>query len=114
MTLDIDRPRAVPSRIQHAGDHWVVIPADPSTKIAVLNTTGHEVISRCDGETSVQEICDEMASLTGTSTADIRTDVSRFLHEAESSGLLSDQTSSDDPPPSLMRRDQHPYQSPRI
>jgi hypothetical protein len=90
MTLDTDRPRAVPSRIQHAGNHWVVVPADPGTKIAVVNTTGHEVISRCDGETSVQEICEELTSLTGIGAADVRDDVTRFLREAASCGLLSD------------------------
>lgn len=56
----------------------------------VLNPTGRRILDELDGERSLDEVVDELASLYGEEPDAIRDDVRGFLARLRERGLLTD------------------------
>lgn len=80
--------RMIDAAIQHAGDHWVVVPNRPDLNVLVINATGREVLRSCDGTVRFEDICEHLASTFGTTTATVRDDVAAFLNEVAAAGIV--------------------------
>lgn len=80
--------RMIDATIQHAGDHWVVVPNDPGPNVLVINATGREVLRMCDGATPFHGICQHIAATFDTTTTAVRDDIAAFLDEVTTAGIV--------------------------
>ena len=53
-----------------------------------LSDSAAAILQRCDGERTVEAIAEELAELTGTPLAVVRSDVVAFVDEMKSRGLV--------------------------
>jgi pyrroloquinoline quinone biosynthesis protein D len=72
-------------RLQHEGaqDSWVLLYPEGMVR---LNEAASEILKRCDGSRSVQQVIDELQEAFGE--ASLQTDVCEFMSEAYARGWV--------------------------
>ena len=56
--------------------------------IILLNTTGHEILSRCDGTRTQQALIEELGTKYPDSKAILELEVSQYIEQLDQKGLL--------------------------
>lgn len=77
--------------ITRTGDLWTLVPAHPGGEVLVVNHTGYQIISRCDGTHTSSDIARELAHITtGLAAEDLAADVTGFIDRLAAARLLAD------------------------
>lgn len=84
---DAPTPQAVPATAQRSGEYWVLVPHDAG-EVAVVNATGYQVFTHCDGSRSEADIVRTIADASGADVERVKHDVAAFVQRLESAGLL--------------------------
>lgn len=79
-------PRGVKLRFDKTRDTWVLLAPE---KLFVLDAIAHEIVKRCDGESSVDAIVDDLAATFEAERALIEKDVTALLQDFADKGVMS-------------------------
>jgi pyrroloquinoline quinone biosynthesis protein D len=78
-------PRGVRLRHDRARRRWVLLAPE---RIFELDEIGVEILQRCDGASSVQQIAEDLAATFKASPDDVRADVEIFLRDFASKRVI--------------------------
>jgi pyrroloquinoline quinone biosynthesis protein D len=71
-------PRGVRLRHDHVRDRWILLAPE---RIFELDEIGVEILKRCDGRLTVEEIAGALAVEFGASPEEVRADIESFLKD---------------------------------
>jgi hypothetical protein len=88
VAIESSYPRQAAVNAKHTGEMWVLIPEHDGA-VVVVNETGYQVFSRCDGTRGYDCIASEIAQKYGADRESVGRDVAEFAQQLEAAGLLS-------------------------